>query len=432
MLSTTLQRKFALILLAMAFASPAHGLEIHQGKLALQRVLDDAPEHATVLCDETWQQTFSEAVIIRKPLTLRGLNARLQDGLGKTSLLHVASEGVTLLDLKLQGNKETVSQDDREALVQIYRGNFRVERCEFFQGTKDGLMIHPNIPGESVVGGVVRDIVGRGMMRDVISISGDGEGGGKVRNLFVENIRAYDSMLRGAVEVSDGSEDIVVRNVYAENCVYAIDVQDHNKQEVNKDITFSGVHAVNCTYAVRNANRPFGHDNITIINVVADRCALPIELKNTGNYTLRNVRIINQNRKGTIEKRGSIGKATSEIDGLNGILVSNCANVTIENISVEGGEVAGAAVLIENSNNVRISDVEVSGGTYAYGVRFLASKGNLDHLNIHNVSAPGVTGSGILLEKSKDGSLSNYSITNNRATVADRIQGTNALMERNF
>ena len=47
---------------------------------------------------------------------------------------------------------------------------------------------------------------------------------------FIENIRAYGSRLRGPVEVSDGSEHITVRDIYAESSFYGVDVQDHGRQ----------------------------------------------------------------------------------------------------------------------------------------------------------------------------------------------------------
>ena len=59
---------------------------------------------------------------------------------------------------------------------------------------------------EDLIGGVVRDVVGRGVRRDVVSISGSGGHGRRIRDVLVENVRCYESALRGAVEVSDGTD----------------------------------------------------------------------------------------------------------------------------------------------------------------------------------------------------------------------------------
>src|SRR6185369_8540779 len=96
--------------------------------------------------------------------------------------------------------------------------------------SKDGVMIDGDgSKDEDIVGGGVRDIVGRGVVRDTVSISGSSGHGRKIRNVLVDNVRCYNSRLRGAVEVSDGTDNITVRKVYAEDAVYALDVQDHKE-----------------------------------------------------------------------------------------------------------------------------------------------------------------------------------------------------------
>jgi hypothetical protein len=62
-----------------------------------------------------------------------------------------------------------------------------------------------------------------------VSISGSGGHGRRIRNVLVENVRCYESALRGAVEVSDGTDNITVRKIYAESAVYAIDVHIHSR-----------------------------------------------------------------------------------------------------------------------------------------------------------------------------------------------------------
>src|SRR4029078_769201 len=115
-------------------------------------------------------------------------------------------------------------------LVWIQQGDFKVERCSFFDSSKDGVNITPpdGDAGRDIVGGTIRDIKAFRMGRDAVSVSG-GNNGLKVRDVTVENVRLEKSYHRGAVEVSDGTNNISVRNVYAQDAVYAIDVQDHGK-----------------------------------------------------------------------------------------------------------------------------------------------------------------------------------------------------------
>ncbi len=316
----------------------------------------------------------------------------------------------------MRGNGDTVEQNNRAPLIYIHAGRFRVERGLFENCSKDGMMVSCE-PGKEIVGGVVRDLVGRKVIRDTVSISGDGKQGAKVRDVLVENIKAYDSELRGAVEVSDGAEDITVRNVYAENCVYGIDIQDHGqKLQINRNVTISQLEAVNCKYAVRNANHPFGHSTISISDVTARDCGQALQLKNTENYTIRNVRVFAQSR-----------------NGQNAILVSNCHGVSIEGVTIEGGAAEGAGLLIENSNRVTVRNLTIAGtrNSYAHGVKVTASHGDFSSINLSQIDALHVGAAGILLEKGKGGSLSDYTVANNRAQVQDLVGGRGRVIENN-
>ena len=205
--------------------------------------------------------------------------------------------------------------------------------------------------------GVVRNITSLGTIRDTVSISGVGEQGLFVRHLLVENIRAYDSKLRGPVEVSDGSEYITVRDVYAESCRYGVDVQDHNEEgQVTRPIIIDGLHVKNTRMAVRTANRDFGHDDLTIRNVTGtdwpDDAEEPFQVRNT-------------------------------------------SNVLIDNVTISGDAQPQFGVVY------RVSANETFGG-----------------LRIRNVVAPDVRETGIVLENSSDsGQLESYELSGNIATV---------------
>ena len=180
----------------------------------LQQTIDAAPPHSTILCDPNHQLTIPTPITINKPLTLKGLCAKLPDKLGKSPLLIVKSKGVTLTDFNLTGNIDSVPQSDRAPLIVIAAGEFRVENGRLANSSKDGINIDGGFLGPDsgdIVGGVVRDITATNIARDVVSISGSGGTGQKIRNVLVDNIAAYTSSHRGCVEVSDGAEHITVR-----------------------------------------------------------------------------------------------------------------------------------------------------------------------------------------------------------------------------
>ena len=158
------------------------------GHTDLQAFLDNAPVGAVVVCQQAEPLVVAQTIRIVRPVVLRGLKARLPEKLGNTVLLLVEARGVTLTDLELHGNYDSVPQENRAPLVHIKSGDFRVERCRFFDGSKDGIMVTPDDGAGDVVGGVIRHIEGTRIGRDLVSLGG-GCGGQRVRNLTVENIR---------------------------------------------------------------------------------------------------------------------------------------------------------------------------------------------------------------------------------------------------
>src|SRR6185436_1290731 len=235
----------------------------------LQQAIDAAPSNSVVQCDPSLALTCSGPITIRRPVHLVGLHARLAEKLGNISILVVEAAGVSITDFELIGNGDSVPQSERAPLLAIYAGDFRVERGTFLNSSKDGVMIDGDHLAEGdLVGGVVRDIVGRDVVRDVVSISGSSGNGHKIRNVLVDNVRCYNSRLRGAVEVSDGTDNITVRKVYAESAVYAIDVQDHHEAgQSNRNVLIEDIYAVRCKHALRTANSKQGHRNLTIRDV---------------------------------------------------------------------------------------------------------------------------------------------------------------------
>lgn len=384
----------------------------------LQSVIDSSPPYTTINCDRNIQLTISETIVIDKPLSLLNLNATLPDGLGKTAMIEVHSNDVTITDFQLRGNANTVEQSDRAPLIKIYRSNFRIERGLFENSSKDGVVVTPMADSESIDGGIVRNIVGRECVRDVVSISGTHKGKSLyVRNILVENIRGYDSARRGPVEVSDGAENITVRKVYAENCVYAIDWQDHHREtEINRNVVFDDIYALNCQSAFRSTVDDFGHTNLTITNIVAENCIRPVTIVNTSNVILQNVRII--------------GHSADE----NPVFVQNCSGLTMQNISIENSTSGREGVLLENCDKVLIDGVSLLSNTdsLSNAITYSISDDKVfENLRITNVSTH-FGKPGIVLKKRNNATLKNYLIDGNVSPIIDQIQGENGRISNNI
>jgi len=351
---------------------------------------------------------ITRTITIDKPLTLVGLNARLQPGLVRTPILSVIAEGVRIRDFHLTGDAESVSQelDFRAPLIVVRRGRFVIENGETNNSAKDGVMITPLSEYGDIEHGVVRNITSRGTIRDTVSISGAGEQGLFVRHVLVGNIRAYDSELRGAVEVSDGSEYITVRDVYAESCNYGVDVQDHNKAgQTNRHVIIDGLHVKNTRMAVRTANHDFGHDGLTIRNVMGTDWPAdaeePFQIRNTSNVLIENVRL----------HGCPVGPC---------LRVRNSNNVTLRDITLVDGGHDGPGLRVEDGNNVLIDNVTISGDSQPqFGVVYrINSNEKFAGLRIRNVVAPDVSEAGIVLEdRSESGRLESYELSGNMATV---------------
>jgi len=388
----------------------------------VQQVIDQAPPHSTVFCDPGHQITLAAPIRICKPLTLRGLNARLPQGLGLTSLVIVTARGVTVSNFELTGNGDSVSQDERAPLLIIGAGDFRVEDGVFINSSKDGVMIDGDLAGQDIIGGVVRNIVGRKVMRDTVSIGGSGKGGPTIRNVLVENIRCYESAHRGCVEVSDGTNNITVRKVYAESSVYAVDVQDHDvASQINRNVVVEDVYALRCRHAIRTSNRPLGHANLTVRDITAKECTDPIQISNTDNVSLYNVRVIDHAGEGKHYP----------------VYLRNCQGLCVRDVTIENTVHKGPAMLIEDCDNTIIDGFTLRGriDNLGYGISFrLTVDRAFSGLHIRNVFAPNVTEAGIMLEAAgkQPGTLSNYVISGNVARVIDRIQGPHAIIVNNL
>ncbi len=394
---------------------------IRAGDRDLQQVIDQAPANSTILCDRNRQLTLSTSIRIAKPLTVRGLNLRLPPNLGSTSLVTVTAKGVTISDFVLTGNGDTASQDERAPLMQIGAGDFCVERGSFINSSKDGVAIDGDLGEGDLVGGVVRDVVGREVIRDTVSICGSpgGERTGRVCNVLVDNVRCYHSRKRGGVEVSDGTDNITVRKVYTEDSLYAVDVQDHEvPSQINRNVVLEDIHALRCKHALRTNNHPFGHANLTVRDITARECTDPIQISNTANLSVSNVRVIDHHGKGYP------------------VRITDCQGVSVRDVTIENTDHKGPAMLLENCDRALVDGFTLRGqsSNLGVGICFRIEDGNAySGLRLSNVLAPEVTDVGILLDVSgKKGTLSDYVISGNIAKVRDGIEGSRRVIANNL
>jgi hypothetical protein len=309
-----------------------------------QALLNRVPAGTVVVCEQAQPLVVAKTITIGKPMTLRGLKAKLPEKLGKTTLLVVASSGVTLLDLELHGNYSSVNQKDRAPLLHVKTGGFRIERCKFFDGSKDGIMVTPDDGAGDIVGGTIRDIEGARMGRDAVSLSG-GNRGQRIRNVTVENVRLKVGYFRGAVEVSDGTDNITVRHVHADSALYAIDVQDHGRGSApNTNVTLEDVTAVNCKHIIRTANHPLGHANLAMSDFTAKNCGRPVQISNTTHVRIKNLAIVSEPAAETSR-----------------ITLRHCDDVVLQNVTITGLKDGVGAVDKRNSTNVTIKALSLNG-----------------------------------------------------------------------
>ncbi len=300
-------------------------------------VIDDAPPHSTIWFDPSEPMTLEETIVIDKPLTLVGLHARMAEGLEPIPLVLVEAEGVRLTDFELHGNDdwEDWLQDGRQPLVVIYAGKFSLERGSLSKASQHGILVRSNVLEKDIHNGVVRDLLVRDLGRDGVSLEGRPEG--SISNMLVENVQVFGSRLRGAVEACDGTDNVTFRNIYAEDCAYAADIMhDHgNDYEVTNNHAIEHVHAVRCQNVIRTANNDLGHTGVTIRDVTAEQCRMPVSVSNTAGVLISGVRV-----------RGHEGDRPV-------VAVSNCRGVLVNDVMLLSGELDMDAIMDRDCEGVR-------------------------------------------------------------------------------
>ncbi len=351
-------------LLVFLVAWSAHseaGAPIVVGERDIHEAVQEAPPYSTLIFDRSRSYTLSEPLLIDKPLTLRGLNARLPDDLAGTPLIFVTAEGFKISDFELHGNTDTLPEDEgRCSLLVISAGDFVVQNGLITNSTQHGVLISsslyhrpqtflerwggadsPSIESGVVENGVVRDLITRGVSRDGVSLTGRN---GTVRHVLIENIRGFGPSDRGPVEVADGSENVTVRNVYAEDVAYALDIMhDHGDQngdtEINLNHHAENIHAVRCRWVVRTRNRPLGHVGLTLRDITAENCDTPVQVSNIAGVRIDGVRVIDHEGDGPL------------------LDISNVRGLELSNVSLLGGALPDPPIYIRDSNYERMEPV---------------------------------------------------------------------------
>ncbi len=337
----------------------------------LQGVVNEANPHDIIMADPNKTLMVEETIIIDKPLTISGLRAQLPDDLGGVGILHVIGDGFRMDNFHLIGNRHS-DFSDRATLLTLEGNDFVVEQGKIEQASRHGIMVRAT-EERSPENGVVRDIIGYDIARDHVSIEGHGDGQ-IVKNVVVERIRAYGSENRGAVEVADGSKNVTVRDIYAEDARYGVDFQDHQGRETyqpNINTIIENVFVRRCSHAVRAStsisvgkggteppSTGFGHRNLTIRNISGvewigtsdsgldgrrQKMAMPVVVNHTDNVLIENVDIM------------GVGEHIYAA-----FLILNSSNVRVHNVNIDSVSVYREALLVENSTDVQINSVFVN------------------------------------------------------------------------
>eukprot|EP00189_Rhodosorus_marinus_P002446 CAMPEP_0113954412 /NCGR_PEP_ID=MMETSP0011_2-20120614/520_1 /TAXON_ID=101924 /ORGANISM="Rhodosorus marinus" /LENGTH=398 /DNA_ID=CAMNT_0000963501 /DNA_START=91 /DNA_END=1287 /DNA_ORIENTATION=+ /assembly_acc=CAM_ASM_000156 len=371
---------------------------------SLEEQIESASDGDLLRANANCEWTVDNAISIRSRVRIRGVRAKLKSGVGLTAIFKVLEPGVIIEDFVLTGNKDSVKEAFRMSLILVFKSDVIIRRGVFYDSSQNGVAVRANQGATDIVGGLLEDLEGHGCARDVVSISTRDNGQRGTRNITVRNVRAYDSKKKGAVEVSDGAEDITVDNIYAEKCLYAIDIQDHSKGELesNNRISISNVHAYRCKYAVRSETTDIGHSDIEISNVLAQGCVRTMALKNIRNLSIHNIR-----------SEGNKGNG-------HAIELVNCDNLVLRDARFGNRLGTVSAVWVKNSKNARIYSVKLkSGSLFKYGITVLATLSEdfeslmLEENDVASASTVGIR----ILETNAQSSLGDIVLANNIGTI---------------
>lgn len=389
----------------------------------LQETIDEAMPHSIIMCDPNRTIMVKRTMTVNKPLTIVGLHAFLEQGLCDAPIMVISADHVAMRGFRLRGNVGSVPFEHRASLIAVRANHFIIENGIVTDSARHGVIVSARQAEADLHTGIIRNITGRNIARDVVSLEGHGDAGYFVRHVIVEDIEGFDSHDRGAVETCDGTEFITIRNVLAENCVYGVDVQEHGgKGQVNKNISIVGVRVKDCTSAVRASHGDQGHCNLMMVDISSSGWRKHgdgrlIVLRNTSNITLANVEI-SENKKSPA------------------IHAKNCDGLILRDVSIKKCNHKGAAIVIEDCGNVVVDGLilrnDAQNLTNAILCQIVSNR-DYANLGIHNVIASNTTSAGIVLRnRSRRGKLDSYVISGNTAKVWDHINADNSKIINNL
>mmetsp|Transcript_23156 Transcript_23156/g.92535 ORF Transcript_23156/g.92535 Transcript_23156/m.92535 type:complete len:416 (-) Transcript_23156:289-1536(-) len=341
---------FSLICFIPAFVSGiAIPLDCSKG---LKDQIENAEAYSEVIGDGRCVWHESKPILVLKPMTIRTIRVVL-NSTNPVPLLRIFAKSVTITDFELVGNNMVISDSRMEALMQVFRGGFHIARGTFRNSTMDGVTVRSIYGGPPITGGVLRDLIGTGNNRDLVSLSTGNGGQATTKNIVVENIRAYGSRDRGAVEISDGVEDIFVRNVYAIDCYCAVSIQNRGRSELQtiRRVFVSNVIAVGSDFAIVSRVESIRHGDVSISRVIAKNCRKALELQNLDWVRVDDVRVIAPKTTGYA------------------LEIVNCKHLKIRDVSFVGGAEARGAIMVAESTDVRIAGITVDrSSNFLFGI----------------------------------------------------------------
>ncbi|KAJ8903425.1 hypothetical protein NDN08_004533 [Rhodosorus marinus] len=323
---------------------------------SLKQQVEKAKANSKLVADPKCRWETSEEININRPMTINGINVTLKKGVGKTAIFAIRAENVVMQDFVLTGNNGTVDWLDRESLLLAHAGKFIIQRGVFKKASKNGVTVRPDRKNPvNIVGGILRDLVGKKNRRDLASITTTVVDDKLYTSsgIVAEHLEAFDQPERGTIEVTDGAWGITIRDIYAKNCLYAVDIQDHDqhKNGVVKDVQISDVLAEDSTYAVRSETFMNGHSDITIKKVQAKNCMNAVLMDRIKRLKIRDVHIVNGRNEST------------QVD------IANSRYVTLRDLKFSSGVGRSSAVMLRESTNVNMKNIVLAKDTdFKFGI----------------------------------------------------------------
>ncbi|KAJ8903426.1 hypothetical protein NDN08_004534 [Rhodosorus marinus] len=316
----------------------------------LKNQVESAKRFDVLVSNGACKWTVGQVIRIAIPLTIKGVHVTLTPGV-VIPVFAIFSAGVTISDFTIIGNRNSVTK--AESLIKVHKGGFVIENGILKASSSHGVRIAPIAGGDKIDGGIIRDLVGYRNMGNLLFISTTNEGRITTKNILVENLRAYDSKFKGALEVSNGVQDIFVQTIYAERCVFAFGMHDQGGKMHNiRRLFLNNVVARNCGFGIQSRTS-IPHFDISISGVIIENCRVALQINNLNWGRLYDVRVID----------AGIGRTQ--------IAVLNSDNMTVRDVAFIGTSSNGNAVLIKNSSSVRVSGITLGERTsFGIGMTF--------------------------------------------------------------